>query len=66
MADRYVHVLLFVCPECGLPVVISRVSAEKNSEDVDAQRLHITCSYCDPSFNVTAVTAKKHYVENWP
>ena len=65
MAARYVHVLLFVCPECNLPVAISRVSAEKNLESVDAERLHITCSYCDKSLNVSIATAKKHYVEEW-
>jgi hypothetical protein len=62
---RYIHVLLFVCPDCNLPVSISRVSNEKNLETVDAERLHITCSYCDSSADVTAVTAKRHYVEDW-
>jgi uncharacterized protein YlaI len=62
---RYVHVLLFMCPECSLPVAISRVSKEKTLEMIDAERLHITCSYCDKSHNVTARTARKHYVEEW-
>ncbi|MGC2767582.1 MAG: hypothetical protein WB607_18890, partial [Candidatus Acidiferrum sp.] len=62
---RYIHILLFVCPDCNLPVSISRVSNEKNLETVDAERLHITCSYCDRSSDVTAVTAKRHYVEDW-
>ncbi len=62
---RYVHVLLFACPDCNLPVSISRVSNEKNLETVDAERLRIECSYCDKSCDVTAVTAKRHYVEEW-
>jgi hypothetical protein len=62
---RYIHVLLFVCPDCNLPISISRVSNEKNLETVDAERLHITCSYCDRSSDVTSVTAKRHYVEDW-
>ena len=65
MATRFVHVLLFVCPDCNLPVAISRVSSEKNLETVDAERLHIACSYCEKSSDVTVVTAKRHYVEEW-
>jgi hypothetical protein len=68
MATRFVHVLLFVCPDCNLPVAISRVSSERNLETVDAvdaERLHIACGYCDRSSDVTAVTAKRHYVEQW-
>ena len=65
MATRYVHILLFVCPECNFPVAISHVSNEKNLEGVDAERLDLTCSYCKASFNATIVTAKRHYVEEW-
>lgn len=66
MADRFVHTLLFACPECNLPVAISRISKEKNLEGVDAEKLHIRCSYCEKVSDITAVTAKKHYVEEWP
>jgi hypothetical protein len=62
---RYVHILLFACPDCNLPISISRFSNEKNLETVDAEQLDITCSYCEKSSNVTAVTAKRHYVEEW-
>jgi hypothetical protein len=62
---RYAHILLFACPDCNLPVSISRVSNEKNLETVEAERLHIKCSYCERSSEVTAVTAKRHYVEEW-
>jgi hypothetical protein len=65
MANRFVHVLLFICPDCNLPVAISRVSSERNFETVDGEQLHITCSYCDKSSYVTAVMAKRHYVEEW-
>jgi hypothetical protein len=44
---RYVHLLLFACPDCNLPVSISRVSNEKDLETVDAEHLRITCSYCE-------------------
>jgi hypothetical protein len=66
MAARFVHTLLFACPECNLPVAISRVSKEKNFEGVDAENLRIRCSYCETVSDTTAVTAKKHYVEDWP
>ena len=63
---KYAHMLLFACPECNLPVAISRVSNEKNLERVDAESLHIICGYCGNSSDVTAVTAKAHFVEEWP
>jgi hypothetical protein len=65
MSMRYVHILLFACPDCRLPVSISRVSNERNLETVDAERLRITCTYCQESSDVTAATAKRHYVEEW-
>jgi transcription elongation factor Elf1 len=63
---KYVHMLLFACPECNLPVAISRVSNEKNLEKIDSEFLHIICSYCGKSSDVTAVAAKAHFVEEWP
>ena len=62
---RYAHVLLFACPDCNLPVSISRVSNEKNLEIVDAERLRVTCSYCGKSSHVIATQARRHYVEEW-
>ena len=35
MASKYAHALLFVCPECNLPVAISRVRAEESLESVE-------------------------------
>lgn len=66
MFPRYAHLLLFACPECHLPVAISRVSTSKNLEVVDGESLHIMCSYCEKSSDVVAVAAKSHYVEEWP
>jgi aspartate carbamoyltransferase regulatory subunit len=65
MASRFVHTLLFACPECNLPVAISRISKEKNFEGVDAENLRIRCSYCEKVSDTTAVMARKHYVEEW-
>jgi aspartate carbamoyltransferase regulatory subunit len=65
MANRYAHVLLFECPECILPIAISRISKDKNLEKIDSERIRLRCSYCDESFDVHAVDAKRHYVEDW-
>jgi hypothetical protein len=61
----YVHILLFVCPDCDHPIAISRISEKRNFEDIDAESLRIFCSYCYNFSNVLAVAAKKHYVEDW-
>jgi hypothetical protein len=65
MTIRFVHTLLFACPDCNLPVAINRVTEERSLETVDAERLCITCSYCEKSSDVIAVTAKRHYMEEW-
>jgi aspartate carbamoyltransferase regulatory subunit len=62
---RYVHTLLFSCPDCNLPVAITRVTNERNLEQVDAQKLEIHCSYCERGFGALSADARKHYVEEW-
>ena len=63
---RYAHILLFACPECYLPISVSRISDYGNLEKIDAQKLNIWCHYCHSSADVLAVLAKKHTVESWP
>lgn len=63
---RYAHTLLFECPDCQLPVAITRVSYEKSLEDIDGLALEMTCSYCLAESKVLAVAAKQHYVADWP
>jgi aspartate carbamoyltransferase regulatory subunit len=65
MATRFAHTLLFVCPDCHLPISISRISSEKSMESVDGEVLKVKCSYCEQTTVMSAVTAKKHYVEEW-
>jgi hypothetical protein len=65
MPTRYAHTLLFACPDCDLPIAISRVSKEQSSENIDAELLRIKCSYCDKTSDVRASYAKKHYVDEW-
>jgi transcription elongation factor Elf1 len=61
---RYVHTLLFACPDCNLPIVIGRLSVDKNGENNEA--LLIKCSYCGKSFKVPSQHARRRYVEEWP
>ena len=42
---RYAHTLLFVCPDCNLPIAISRISDKKNLEGVDGELVQIKCAY---------------------
>jgi uncharacterized protein YlaI len=65
MATRFAHTLLFICPDCHLPISISRISNEKSLESVDAEVLKVKCSYCDQTTVMSSVVAKKHYVEEW-
>jgi len=65
-ATRYVHILLFVCPDCDHPIAISHVSEKTNFEHIDDESLRIFCSYCYNFSNVTAAKARQHYVEDWP
>ncbi|HTQ95658.1 MAG TPA: hypothetical protein VMH89_02570 [Candidatus Acidoferrum sp.] len=62
---RYAHILVFSCPDCNLPIAITRISNEKNLEKVDAEALDIRCSYCESTTHMSAVNAKLHYVESW-
>jgi len=59
------HTLLFACPDCGLPIAITRVSDPKNPEHVNSESLRITCSYCEKASEVPVETAKKHYIDGW-
>lgn len=63
---RYVHILLFACPGCNLPVVLERVTEQVNRDSVDAEAIRLVCNYCGLASGATAKTAKKHFVEEWP
>jgi hypothetical protein len=63
---RFAHVLLFRCPDCGLPVAAARVSPERNLEGIDAGTVEIDCSYCDTLSDASPLSAIRHYVEQWP
>jgi uncharacterized protein YbaR (Trm112 family) len=63
---RYVHILLFACPGCNLPIVIDRVTEAVNMDSVDTEAIRLVCNYCGLASGANAKTAKKHFVEEWP
>ena len=58
---KYVHTLLF-----DWPIAITPVKEEQNLEEVDAEALFLMCTHCQHAFSTPAVTAKRHYVDEWP
>jgi hypothetical protein len=62
---RYVHTLVFICPECAAPVAISEVRPEKNPENVDAKTYRIVCVNCENTSELIGVMAKGHWVNEW-
>jgi len=62
---RYVHTLLFICPECAASVSISEVRPEKNPENVDAKTHRMLCGHCNEIHEVLGVMAKAHWVNEW-
>jgi len=63
---RFAHTLLFACPDCNLPVAVSRISDEKNLEEIDSQLVKLKCECCEKLVHVPAITAKEHWVSDWP
>lgn len=66
MTKQYAHSLLFVCPNCKLPILVSGIGEDQDPKNLDAQYFAATCSYCRQSFNIPGADAKKHYVDEWP
>jgi hypothetical protein len=62
---RYTHTLLFTCPECNLPVSVSRISHAKNLEDIEGRLVRIKCGYCEKTSDFIGTTAKTHWVSDW-
>jgi hypothetical protein len=62
---RYAHTLLFDCPECNLPIAVSRICNEKNLEGVAGKPVRIKCSYCEHTSERFGWTAKAHWVSDW-
>lgn len=65
MPKRYVHTLLFSCPQCKLPIAVSDVREEGNVEAIEGL-LTLRCSQCGEFSSILAATAKQHWVDEWP
>lgn len=63
---RYVHTLVFLCPQCAEPVAVAEVRAEQNLENADATMYRARCVHCDHEFDILGVMAKVHWVNEWP
>ena len=65
MTKRYVHTLLFSCPNCKLPVAVTHIREQGNIEALQGY-VTVRCSHCSHRSDVLAATAKRHWVEDWP
>lgn len=62
---RYAHTLLFICPDCNLPISVSRITHHKDLEHIESMLVRIKCDYCANAVEVRARTAKMHWVTAW-
>jgi hypothetical protein len=60
----FVHILLFECPSCRLPVVHALTSESKNIENIDLEFHTAICS-CGWSGKLLGLDARRHWVESW-
>jgi hypothetical protein len=60
----FVHVLLFRCSSCGLPIVNAVTSASKSLEEIDLDFHNVVC-ICGWSGEESGLEAKRHWVEAW-
>jgi hypothetical protein len=63
--DQYAHVLLFVCPHCGLPLSAACISVKSNLESAQAESFTPHCP-CGWSGEIPGAMALKHWVQPWP
>jgi hypothetical protein len=61
---EFVHVLLFQCISCGLPVVNAVKTESKNLEEIDLAFHRIACE-CGWSGKASGLESKRHWVESW-
>ncbi|MGA8871153.1 MAG: hypothetical protein WB460_08440 [Candidatus Acidiferrales bacterium] len=60
----FVHVLLFECPSCRLPVMHALTCESKNIENID-MALHSAVCGCGWSGKLSGLEAKRHWIEPW-
>jgi hypothetical protein len=60
----FVHVLLFQCMNCGLPVANALKTDSRDLENVDLKFHDIVCG-CGWTGQASGLEAKRHWVEPW-
>jgi hypothetical protein len=60
----FVHVLLFRCMSCGLPLANAIATDSRNLEEVDLDSHNVACS-CGWTGEASGLEAKRHWVESW-
>jgi hypothetical protein len=63
-AARYAHTFLFMCPECNMPIAISRIRPERNLETIESRKFDLKCAYCNET-PMPAPMAMAHWVTDW-
>jgi hypothetical protein len=62
--ERFVHVMLFECPDCTLAIPLALTRDRRNFEDSDGHAFTLRCS-CGWSGVLLGVLARRHWVEGW-
>ena len=60
---RFIHMLLFECPECNCPVATAQIT-DHQLEAVDGMIFQLRCDHCVQSFQVLGHTKKRHFIFN--
>ena len=60
----FVHVLLFECRRCGLPLAVPITSEGRNSEGIDALELTLKCD-CGWNTATVGFRARRGLVVDW-
>ena len=60
MGIRFLHTLIFVCPNCAQTIEVSQVRAEMNLETLDRLLIDLTCERCHKTHKRFGITAMKH------
>ena len=65
MSDRYVHTLVFTCPNCEAALACSFINDSRNPEDVDAKLFSLRCDICGLLTDMLGAEAMRNYTSEW-
>lgn len=64
VAEPFVHILLFRCPECSDPVTLAVATSERNPDETDVRSFVLRCA-CGWVGTQMGISARRHWVEVW-